>query len=480
MQNESFKMSDSIRNVLLAEGDAQSRELLAGRIRKEIDCVVYEAASLDDAVQILTAEQVNVIVIGHSLAAGNPVALFTTVLREFSQTLPVPVVPLGDQRAIVQALSRGAFAYLNHPYDPLEGVIVVARALTYHDLLVHHEKRGPKIRKSEGFHGIIGESPAMRAIFALIEKLAEDGGCTVLVEGESGTGKELVARAIHHLSRRQEKNFVPINCAAIPEHLLESELFGYRKGAFTGAQRSKMGQIQYADGGTLFLDEIGDMPLSLQTKLLRVLQERVLVPVGGFEPIPVNIRVIAATHQDLATLVAQGRFREDLYHRLNVVPLRIPPLRERPDDIPLLVEKFVQVFNRNRRGRLAGFGPDALQRLLRYPWPGNVRELENLVQRMVILHPGATVGAADLPRQFETGFPREAQVPVVPSSACVASVDFGPAGVDFYEVVQETEDRLIRHALTLSGGNKAEAARLLNLNRTTLLEKLRKKGMSLS
>jgi DNA-binding NtrC family response regulator len=469
-------MAEALRSVLLAERNIQEREELAGMIRKEIDCVVYEAGNPTEALDILTNETVCVLVIGLFPPDHEETSLLKTVLRHHSQVLVIPVVPLGDQQAIVEALKHGAFSYLNHPYNNTEGVIAVSRALYFYDLLIHQEKRGPKIRKSDGFYGMIGNSPQMRAVYELIEKVAEDGLSNVLIQGESGTGKELVARAIHAHSHRRLKNFVPVNCAAIPDDLLESELFGYRKGAFTGAIQSKIGRIQYADGGTLFLDEIGDMPPALQAKLLRVVQEKSFVPVGGLEQVPVDVRIIAATHRDLEALIVEGRFREDLYYRLSVIPLNLPPLRVRKDDISLLVEKFVQIFNRNRQYRLRGFEPAALAALLEYPWPGNVRELENLVQRMVVLHGGGSIGVDELPDKYAPPR-RTVAAPAVRSTADPAAVAFGPEGVDFDALVNDFEDRLILQALQLSGGNKKEAARLLRLNRTTLLEKMKKKSL---
>ena len=467
-------MSEALRSVLLAECNIQERDALAGMIRKEIDCVVYEAGNPTEALEILGNETVCVLVIGQFPEQGEN-SLLKTVLRHHSQVLVIPVVPLGNQQAIVDALKIGAFSYLNYPYNNTEGVIAVSRALYFYDLLIHQEKRGSKIRKSDGFHGMIGNSPSMQAVYEMIEKVAEDGISNVLIQGESGTGKELVARAIHAHSRRRLKNFVPVNCAAIPDDLLESELFGYRKGAFTGAVQSKIGRIQFADGGTLFLDEIGDMPPALQAKLLRVVQEKSYVPVGGLEAVPADVRIIAATHRDLESLVADGRFREDLYYRLSVVPVNLPPLRERKEDIPLLVEKFVQIFNRNRQYRLRGFEPAALAALLTYPWPGNVRELENLVQRMVVLHGGGTIGVTELPDKYASHhLPATAPSP---AAVDLPAFEFGAEGIDFDTLVHNFEDRLILHALHLTGGNKKEAARLLRLNRTTLLEKMKKKGL---
>ncbi len=468
-------MNEKLRSVLLVEHSASKREELAGRLRKEIDSVVHAVGSPGEAAEILAGGAVCVLIIGLGLPLYKGLSLHKFVLSHHSQVLVLPVVPLGGQEQIVEVLRAGAFSYINSPYNFSEAVIVTARALYFYDLLFHQEKRGAKVRKSDGFYGIIGKSSQMQAIFELIGKLAEDSS-TVLIQGESGTGKELVARALHTHSHRSLKNFVPINCAAIPEDLLESELFGYRKGAFTGALLTKIGHIQYADGGTLFLDEIGDMQPNLQAKLLRVIQDRTFVPVGGVEPVPVDVRIIAATHRDLEAEVAAGNFREDLYYRLSVIPLTLPPLRERHGDIPLLLDKFVQIFNRNRTARLQGFTSEALDALRAYPWPGNVRELENLVQRLVVLCGGRTVGLDELPAKYAP--PRTPQLSPA-ASISADEIQIGPDGIDFDSVIRDLEDQLILKALQLTDGNKKEAARLLHLNRTTLLEKIKKKGLDL-
>ncbi len=334
---------------------------------------------------------------------------------------------------------------------------------------------------------MIGRSAQMRELFDLISCVAEEGDSTVLVQGESGTGKELIARAIHENSPRKAGNFVPVNCAAIPDELLESELFGYVKGAFTGAQQAKIGRVQFADGGTLFLDEIGDMKPNLQAKLLRVLQEREVEQVGGVRPTKVDVRVIAATHQDLEKLVAEGKFREDLYYRLAVIPLAAPPLRERGDDIPLLIERFIEQFSRRKTDSPTRLDPVALQSLKAYEWPGNVRELENLVQRLVILHRGKTVGLKELPEKYRcAALPiEEPQDPVLTTTevarpeplVTAPHAAWGEEGLDFNGLISEFEDKLIMQALSRTGGNKKEAARLLNLKRTTLIEKIKKKNL---
>lgn len=335
----------------------------------------------------------------------------------------------------------------------------------------------------KSFSGMIGRSAQMCELFNLIECVAEEGDSTVLIHGESGTGKELIARAIHNNGPRKSANFVPVNCAAIPDELLESELFGYVKGAFTGAQNSKIGRIQYADGGTLFLDEIGDMKPILQAKLLRVLQEREVEQVGGVKPIKVDVRVIAATHQDLDRLVAQGSFREDLYYRLAVIPLEAPALRERRDDIPILIDRFINIFCRRKGDQPPRFEEACLRSLRAYDWPGNVRELENLIQRLAILHRGKTIGLAELPVKYRCESlsvvapeHETARAPESPSPAPSAA-EWGEDGLDFNLLISDFEDQLIMHALRRSGGNKKEAAKLLNLKRTTLIEKIKKKQL---
>jgi len=335
-----------------------------------------------------------------------------------------------------------------------------------------------------GFGGMIGHSPQMLELFDLISCVAEDGESTVLIQGQSGTGKELIARAIHDKSLRKSSPFVPVNCAAIPDELLESELFGYVKGAFTGAQQSKIGRVQFADGGTLFLDEIGDMKANLQAKLLRVLQEREVEQVGGVKPTKVDVRVIAATHQNLEELVAAGKFREDLYYRLAVIPLVAPPLCERQADISLLIDTFIERFSRRKNDRRTTIDPVAMRNLQAYAWPGNVRELENLMQRLVILHRGKRITLKELPEKYCCVDLKTAEIDSSGSGSEVSSVSSAPPeaewsddGLDFNGLISEFEDRLILQALSRTGGNKKEAARMLNLKRTTLIEKIKKKNL---
>ncbi len=338
------------------------------------------------------------------------------------------------------------------------------------------------------YHGMIGSTDLMQQLFDMITRIADDDLVTVLIRGESGTGKEMVAKAIHAESRRRDKNFVPVNCAAIPDDLLESELFGYTKGAFTGASANKLGRIQYADQGTLFLDEIGDMKASLQAKLLRVIQEKEFEPVGALKSIPVNTRILAATHCDLEKLVREGRFREDLYYRISVIPLNIPSLKERIADIPLLIDAFLEKYSHHRGREPFTFSPRAMAALSHYEWRGNVRELENLIQHMSILYSGKIIQQGDLPEKFQNVIiPAEEHnedeqricTAPQPENMATSRQSFAwPEGqIDFNELINDFETQLIVQAMKLTEGNKKEAARLLNLKRTTLLEKIKKKDI---
>jgi transcriptional regulator with PAS, ATPase and Fis domain len=324
--------------------------------------------------------------------------------------------------------------------------------------------------KSRAINPLVGNSPKMRQIHTLINKIA-DSNATILITGESGTGKELAARAIHELSPRREQPFVPVNCGAIPEELLESELFGHVRGAFTGAVNSRQGRFQLANGGTLFLDEIGEMSPKLQVKLLRVLQERQFEPVGSDRAVQVDVRVVAATNRDLHVAVREGKFREDLFYRLNVLPVHLPPLREREGDIPLLVEHFLGVHGRRKAHGCAQVDSAAMAALEKYRWPGNVREVENLVERLIVLNEDGVIRVNELPDYvIQNGAAEQ----TAPAAALPAS------GMDLDRYLEKIENGFICQALERARGNKTLAAGMLNLNRTTFIERLRKKGLLIS
>ena len=313
------------------------------------------------------------------------------------------------------------------------------------------------------FHDIIGNSPAMQQVFQLLGKVA-DSESTVLIQGETGTGKGLVAKALHRVSRRCDKPFIGINCGAIPENLLESELFGHIKGAFTGATTNKSGKFERANGGTIFLDEIGDMSPDLQVKLLKVLEEGEFEPVGGTRSIKVDIRIIAATHRNLEEEVQKGRFREDLFYRLYVIPVSLPALRNRRSDIPLLVSSFLECANQKNVRKVTGVSEDALQVLVNYSWPGNVRELKNLIERLVVLKQEGDIDLADLPANLQTG-------------TCIHplhTIELSEEGICLNNAVSEFEKALILQTLEKTQWVKNQAAKLLKLNRTTLVEKIKR------
>ncbi len=378
-----------------------------------------------------------------------------TIVRLARQMLPrCPVVMMTGSRSIsgtVDAIRLGAVTVLEKPVaaETLENELRQAMA-SRADL--------EKGVDAAGEAGIIGRSPAIRAVLEVLF-LAAPTDATVLIEGETGTGKELVAKALHRLSRRARGPFVAVNCAALPETLVESELFGHAKGAFTGADKPRAGRFREADGGTLFLDEIGEMPLALQAKLLRVIQEGEVHPLGVDKPQSIDVRLVAATNRNLGELASAGKFRSDLYYRLNVVPLELPPLRDRREDLAALAGHFL-------RGTDRKFSAEATASLERYPWPGNVREMENVIARLKVLKPEGDFQLADLPQDIRGAQP----LPAVPQNAASSAA----TGVDLYAALGELEDRLIREALERSGGNRNQAAQSLGLNRTTLVEKLRK------
>ena len=391
-------------------------------------------------------------------------------IHDLTPDLPCIVITgYGGAEQSVEALRAGAFWYLEKPFEQqhldavrrlVEQAIELGRLKTENRMLQH------QLRSRYRFESIVGNGSALRAVLDVVAKVA-DTDSTVLVTGESGTGKELIARAIHYNSRRVERRLVTVNCGAIPEELLESELFGHVRGAFTNAVNSREGRFSLANGGTIFLDEIGDMSPNLQVKLLRVLQDRSFEPVGSSKTLSVDVRVIAATNQDLEVAIRERRFREDLFYRLNVIPIEVPPLRERRDDIPLLVRHFLEVAAAERGRPVAELTREAEERLVAHSWPGNVRELENTIERLVVLGGDRPIGVEDLP-------PAVLRAPSAPAGP---ALQVPAGGLCFRDVVEDFETDLILQALEQTQWNKNRAAQLLGLNRTTLLEKIKKKGL---
>ncbi len=373
----------------------------------------------------------------------------------------VMITAYGEITTAVEAMKQGAFHFMTKPFDN-EEVLELATSAVTQSRTSYLSRSGQKRKRS----ALVGDSPAMQTVYSLIERVAPTDS-TVLITGESGTGKELVARAIYDGSPRAAKPLVPVNCGSIPENLLESELFGHVKGAFTGALYSRPGRFSLADKGTIFLDEIGDMSPHLQTKLLRVIQEQAFEPVGSTKTLQVDVRVIAATHQDLRKLIEEKKFRMDLYYRLNVIQIHLPPLRERVEDIPLLCDHFLKSFNQRLRGDILGFSEDAMNYLKGYSWPGNVRELENLIERLVILKGEGMIEIDDIRDRYMDQGPD-----VSPPTVALPS-----EGICFRTAVSRFENELITQALQRTHGNKNKAADLLRLNRTTLVEKIKRRRL---
>lgn len=463
-------------SIYIADNDVKTRDLVSAFLTYQghnVACPERTTSFFDSIqknnVDIVIADVAHL----HSIAPD---------FRERASTInPLLVlIAYGDTSARDANIAEGESVFtLPKPLilDELESLVMRAREF-------QTMKRFDTTAADAGQHhllslSMIGTSTPMRDLFGLITKVAASNA-TVLIQGESGTGKELAARAIHQLSARTAKNFVPVNCAAIPDDLLESELFGHVKGSFTGAYANRMGRFEMADKGTLFLDEIGDMKANLQVKLLRVLQTREFEAVGASKSQKVDVRIVAATNKNLEELVTSRDFREDLYYRLSVIPITIPPLRERREDIPLLIHAFLTRFNTDKRHALKGFSRGALEILCNYEWPGNVRELENLVERLVIMKGVGFITPNDLPEKYLSGkrptpvqFQTQGQVAPLP-----AWNQLPEGGICINAAVEEFENRLIMQALNRTGGNKREAALLLNLKRTTLIEKLKKKNLA--
>jgi len=421
--------------------------------------------NFESAVNILSEGFVDLALVDLKLGSQDGINLIQKIQKISPQTSSIIMTGFGSIETAVEAVKAGAFHYVTKPFEFADLLNLVQKALEHHQ--VHEENKILKkqLKSKYGFENIIGASDEIRSIFDLVKRVA-DTDSTVLILGESGTGKELVARAIHYNSNRANRPIIPVNCAAIPQDLLESELFGHVKGAFTGAVTTRLGRFEMADGGTLFLDEIGDMSPQLQVKLLRVLQERRFEPVGSNRTIEVDVRIITATNKNLEKGVRDGWFREDLYYRLNVIPIKIPSLKDRCSDIPLLVRHFLKKFSLEHDSPEPMINEECMRQLLQYNWPGNVRELENLIERLAILFPGQVVSSEGLPEKVGQ-----------PKGKIMTSVQIPEEGISFKNVVSDFENELILKALEKTAWNKNKAASLLKLNRTTLVEKIKKRQL---
>jgi DNA-binding NtrC family response regulator len=449
--------------LLIVEDEAKMRRLLELNLAED-GYTIHTAADAEAGLNTLRQERIDLVVTDLKLPGMNGLE-FLQAVRRSNATIPVVVMTaFGTVETAVEAMKAGASDYVLKPFSLEEMKLILRKELDVRRLREENRSLREALGERYQFRNIVAHSPKMQEVLATVERVAPTNS-TVLLGGESGVGKDLIARAIHEHSRRAAGPFVKINCTAIPENLLESELFGYEKGAFTGANTAKPGKFELADKGTIFLDEIGDVPGSIQVKLLHVLQDREFERLGGTKTLKVDVRVIAATNQDLRAALEQGTFREDLYYRLNVVPISIAPLRERREEIPYLVDHFIARFTRESGKTLSGITPAALKLLTDFHWPGNVRELENIIERAVALSVGTVIDVADIRLDISTTPPARA--------AAGGSVPFPPEGM----TLEQFEDEIIREALRRAGGNKSQAARLVGLSRNALRYRLSKLGV---
>jgi DNA-binding NtrC family response regulator len=460
-------MPENTTHVLLVEDEAPLRETLAERLA-DGGFAVDQAESGERAIERLAEFAYDILITDLRLPGLGGTSVLETALQRYPDIVVLVVTGYGTVKDAVDAIKRGAADFVTKPFQFDELRHAIDAALEKRRLKSENAYLRSQLEARYKVEGMVGRSAAMRDLFQLLETVAATTS-TILITGETGTGKEIVARAIHHNSPRRAQRFVALSCSAIPETLLEAELFGHTRGAFTGAVATRQGRLEQAHKGTLFLDEVGTMSPALQMKLLRALQEREFERVGDAHTIRVDVRVIAATNSDLAKMVADGTFREDLFYRLNVIPIALPPLRERREDIPLLVQHFLETFCREQVPPRAAMtvSQQALRQLMAYSWPGNVRQLENAMERAVALSAGRTqVELADLPPEIQ-----HAATTVAPD------LIFPEDGLDLDTYVRGIERELIKRSLEKTRGNKGQAARLLHLKRTTLVEKLKRLGL---
>jgi len=467
------------KQILVVDDEPNLRRVLSAQLERD-GYDVHTAEDGEQALTILKEHHIDLVITDLRMPRIDGMELLRRAQKLDAELPVVMITAHGTVDNAVEALKTGAFDYLTKPFDQVEVRTIVAKALKTRDLSATEASHPFHEIPVEGArYGIIGQSSSILDLYAVLDRVA-DTPTTVLITGESGTGKELVARALHESSSRRDKSFIKVNCAAIPKDLMESELFGYERGAFTGAVGSKPGRFELASGGTLFLDEIGSIPVEMQVKLLRALQESEFERVGGVRTIRVDVRLIAATNSDLKKEIAQGGFREDLYYRLNVVPIRLPSLRERATDIPLLVNHFIGKFNTRLKKEIDGVEPAALSRLTSYPWPGNIRELENVVERAVLFCDGDELHLGDLPAEVRGnagGSDSLSTTPHPPPSSEPHSGASDGLKEQVKAAMSRLERELIVRALEQTGGNVTHAARLLKISRKGLQLKMKELGL---
>jgi two-component system, NtrC family, response regulator len=454
--------------TILIVDDEKNYPLILSAVLQDVGYETLTANSGMEALEILNHANADVDLVLTDMKM--PVMDGIELLEKIKAINPhVPVMMMtayGTVEKAVEAMQKGAYNYILKPFDNEGLIIFVKKAIDMYQVVKENLRLRDVVETRYNFGNIVGKSKRMQEVFELVKKMAPSSA-TVLIEGESGTGKELVAKSIHFNSPRKDKPFIAVNCSALSENLLESELFGHEKGAFTGAIAMKKGRFELADGGTLFLDEIGELSQNLQVKLLRVLQERAFERVGGIRPVPVNIRIIAATNKNLKDETEQGRFREDLYYRLNVLYLVLPPLRERVEDIRLLVDHMIEKYASERRPgqQVTGVDQEVDRLLYAYSWPGNVRELENAIERAMVLCPGNIIRVSDLPKEFKKNISHSLHLEGISDNA------------QLYETLDMVEKAMIERALALSANVQSHAAELLGIGKSGLNQKIKKYGI---
>ena len=447
-----------MRRVLVVDDEENIRLVLRTLLRR-VGYEVEVAENGERALELVSSFDPDVVLTDVRMPKVSGLDLLGTLKAKGSSATVIVMSAFGSVDLALEAMKAGAYDYVPKPFKNDEIILALKKAEERESLRRENRALKDEIQKGQQFEAILAKSDAMREIFKTIAKIA-DFKTTVLISGESGVGKELVARALHHRGARKSSPFVAVNCGAIPENLLESELFGHKRGAFTDASHDKRGLFEEADHGTLFLDEIGELPLSLQVKLLRVLQDETIRRLGDTRDLKVDVRIVAATHRDLAADVKAGRFREDLYYRLNVLPLHVPPLRERKEDIALLVDHFITRNNVRLGTDIRGLDPEARRLLLAYPWPGNVRELENSIERAMVLAEGDLLAGRDLPERV-----RDAEDPI--------QMQLASGDLSIKKAARVIEEVLIRRALQKTRGNRTRAAELLEISHRALLYKIK-------
>jgi DNA-binding NtrC family response regulator len=450
--------------ILIVDDEKGARQSL--EVILEDDYQVLAAENGREALEIFRKESIDLILLDVHMPDMDGLEVLRKIKEQDEEIDVIMVSALNLARKAVDAIKLGAYDYITKPYEPEDILSTVARVINKRNLYKELDFLRREVEESRGFDQIVSQNKAMLEIFQLIKKVAYTS-TNIMITGESGTGKELIARSIHRQGHRKAGAFVAINCAAIPSELMESEMFGHEKGAFTGAHTRTIGKFEHANGGALFLDEISVLRSDLQAKLLRVLQEREIERIGSNKPIKIDIRVISATNINLEDAVVQGKFRQDLYFRLNVVPISIPPLRERKEDIPLLAKHFLNKFNTAFNKKVPGFSGKALDALTRYHWPGNIRELENLIERIVVLSPGnEPIDLKDIPIEvlIDSGQNME---------------DLEPKKTGLIKIREAFERRIILNVLEATQWNQTEAAKILKVNRNTLIQKAKQFGILL-